>query len=42
MSMRNRKIVIILALGFLVGISLLLYPAVSNYWNSKRQKTQNS
>ena len=35
--MRNRKIVIILALGFLVGISLLLYPAVSNYWNSKTQ-----
>lgn len=35
--MRNRKIMIILALGFLVGVSLLLYPAVSDYWNSKTQ-----
>ena len=35
--MRNRKIVIILTLGFLVGITLLLYPAVSDYWNSKTQ-----
>ena len=35
--MRNRKVVIILVLGFLVGISLLLYPAVSDYWNSKTQ-----
>ena len=35
--MRNRKIVIILTLGFLVGISLLLYPAISEYWNSKTQ-----
>ena len=35
--MRNRKIVLVLTLGFLVGVSLLLYPAFSNYWNSKTQ-----
>jgi sortase A len=35
--MRGRKIMIILTLGFLIGISLLLYPAVSNFWNSKTQ-----
>jgi sortase A len=27
----------ILTLGFLVGVSVLLYPAFSNYWNSKTQ-----
>ena len=37
MLMRSRKIMVILTLGFLVGISLLLYPAVSDYWNSKTQ-----
>ena len=35
--MRGRKIMFILTLGFLVGISLLLYPAFSDYWNSKTQ-----
>ena len=35
--MRGRKIVIILTLGFLVGISLLLYPSLSEFWNSKTQ-----
>lgn len=35
--MRNRKVVILLILGFLVGISLLLYPSFSDYWNSKTQ-----
>ena len=35
--MRSRKIVVILTLGFLIGISVLLYPAFSNYWNSKTQ-----
>ena len=35
--MRGRKIMVILTLGFLIGISLLLYPAFSNYWNSKTQ-----
>ena len=33
--MRARKTVIFLTIGFLVGISVLLYPAFSNYWNSK-------
>lgn len=35
--MRGRKIMIILTLGFLIGVSLLLYPAFSDYWNSKTQ-----
>ena len=35
--MRNHKTVIFLTLGFLVGICILLYPAVSDYWNSKTQ-----
>lgn len=35
--MRAHKTVIFLTLGFLVGICLLLYPAFSNYWNSKTQ-----
>ena len=35
--MRARKTVIFLTLGFLIGISVLLYPAFSNYWNSKTQ-----
>lgn len=33
--MRRHKTVIFLTLGFLVGISMLLYPAFSNFWNSK-------
>lgn len=35
--MRAHKKVILLTVGFLVGISVLLYPAFSNYWNSKTQ-----
>ena len=35
--MRSRKVWIILSIGFLVGISVLFYPAFSNYWNSKTQ-----
>ena len=35
--MRSRKIWIILTIGFLIGISVLLYPSFSNYWNSKTQ-----
>ena len=35
--MRAHKTVIFLTFGFLVGISVLLYPAFSNYWNSKTQ-----
>ena len=35
--MRRHKTVIFLTLSFLVGICILLYPAFSNYWNSKTQ-----
>ena len=35
--MRKYKTVIFLTLGFLVGICILLYPAFSDYWNSKTQ-----
>lgn len=35
--MRQHKTVLFLALGFLVGISMLLYPAFSNFWNSRTQ-----
>ena len=37
MPMRSRKIWIILTLGFLVGVSVLLYHSFSDYWNSKTQ-----
>ena len=33
----NHLIPILLVLIFLLGLSLLLYPAVSDYWNSKHQ-----
>ena len=35
--MRRHKTVIFLTLGFLVGICVLLYPAFSDFWNSKTQ-----
>ena len=35
--MRRHKTVILLTLGFLVGICILLYPAFSDFWNSKTQ-----
>ncbi len=35
--MRRHKTAILLTLGFLVGVSMLLYPAFSDYWNSKTQ-----
>lgn len=35
--MRNNKTVYYMLIGFLVGISILLYPAISDFWNSKRQ-----
>lgn len=35
--MRKHKTVIFLTLGFLIGISILLYPAFSDFWNSKTQ-----
>ena len=35
--MRKHKTAIFLTLGFLVGICILLYPAFSDFWNSKTQ-----
>ena len=35
--MRRHKTVIFLTIGFLVGVCILLYPAFSDYWNSKTQ-----
>ena len=35
--MRKHKTAIFLTLGFLVGVCILLYPAFSDYWNSKTQ-----
>jgi len=35
--MRKNKTVLFLTLGFLVGICILLYPTISDYWNSKTQ-----
>ena len=35
--MRNRKTTIILLILFFVGLSVLLYPSLSSYWNSKTQ-----
>ena len=35
--MRKHKTVIFLTLGFLLGICILLYPAFSDFWNSKTQ-----
>ena len=35
--MKKHKTVIFLTLGFLAGIRILLYPAFSDFWNSKTQ-----
>jgi len=35
--MKNRKSTIILLIGFFIGLSVLLYPTISSYWNSKTQ-----
>lgn len=35
--MKNKASTVILFIVFLIGLSLLLYPSVSNYWNSFRQ-----
>jgi sortase A len=35
--MRRHKTVIFLTIGFLIGICILLYPAFSDFWNSKTQ-----
>ena len=35
--MKKHKTVIFMVAGFLVGICILLYPAISDFWNSKTQ-----
>ncbi len=35
--MKNRKTTIILLITFFEGLSVLLYPSISSYWNSKTQ-----
>ena len=35
--MQSRKSTIILLISFFIGLSVLLYPAISSYWNSKTQ-----
>ena len=35
--MQSRKSTIILLVSFLIGLSVLLYPSISSYWNSKTQ-----
>jgi len=35
--MRSRKSTIILLVSFFIGLSVLLYPSLSSYWNSKTQ-----
>ena len=35
--MKKHKTVIFLTIGFLVGVCILLYPALSDFWNSKTQ-----
>lgn len=35
--MKGRKATIILLVSFFIGLSVLLYPAISSFWNSKTQ-----
>ena len=35
--MKSKKATIILLVSFFIGLSVLLYPAISTYWNSKTQ-----
>ena len=35
--MKNRKVTVILLIAFFIGLSVLLYPSVSSYWNSRTQ-----
>ena len=35
--MQSRKVTIILLIAFFIGLSVLLYPSISSYWNSKTQ-----
>ncbi len=37
MKIRGRTVTIILLLSFFIGLSVLLYPAISQYWNSRVQ-----
>ena len=33
--MQSKKSTIILLVAFFIGLSVLLYPSISSYWNSK-------
>ena len=35
--MQSRKSTLILLVSFFIGLSVLLYPAISSYWNSRTQ-----
>jgi len=35
--MQGRKVTFILLISFFIGLSVLLYPTISSYWNSKTQ-----
>ena len=35
--MQSRKVTVILLISFFIGLSVLLYPSLSSYWNSKHQ-----
>ena len=35
--MKNKKTTIILLISFFIGLSVLLYPSISNFWNAKTQ-----
>ena len=35
--MQSRKSTIILLISFFIGLSVLLYPSISSFWNSKTQ-----
>ena len=36
-SMKSRKTTIILLISFFIGLSVLLYPSISSFWNAKTQ-----
>ena len=35
--MKSKKVTVILLVSFFIGLSVLLYPTISSYWNSKTQ-----
>jgi len=35
--MQSKKVTIILLISFFIGLSVLLYPSISNFWNSRTQ-----